>query len=145
EIATVEITAVRALRADARVVSESAAGAIVADTRAVERTHAFGSLRMRVQLAPQVADAEARGVVPAQRLHQTLNESPLLEVVGADDPAAARIYLIEPRTAAGPNDPVPQLGAVAVPTWAVVSSSGELQMPPKPLDRYLDVRTNLDA
>jgi hypothetical protein len=146
ELGTVEITAVRAVGADARVVSEATPGAIASDARAVERVHAYGTLRMQVQLAPGVAAAEARGVTQAKALRDALAESRLVEVVGTDDgTAAARIYLIEPRASATATDPVPQLGAVASPVWAVVTTDGELQMPPKPLDDFLVVRDNLEA
>ena len=145
EIGTVEITSVRAVRADARVVTERTSGAITADARAVERVHAYGSLRMRVQLAPGIAEAEGRGLAAARSLRTALTESALVEVVGADDPAAAaRVYLIQPRTSAGASDPVPQLGAVPAPVWAVVNTTGALQMPVKRLDQYLDVRDNLE-
>jgi hypothetical protein len=146
ELGTVEITAVRGVRADARVTSEAAPGSVASDARAVERVHAYGTLRLRVQLAADIAGAEARGVPHASALHEALADSPLVEVVGSDDPSAvARIYLIEPRDAARPGDPVPQLGAVASPVWAVVTTDGELQMPPRSLDGYLDVRQNLET
>lgn len=146
EVGTVEITDVRAVRAAARVVSESAPNAIVGDMRAVERVHAYGTLRMRVQLSPEIAAADARGVAQAKSLRETLAESRLVEVVGAEDAsAAARIYLIEPRQGVDTGAPVPQLGAVAMPVWAVVSTDGALQMPPKPLEKYRDVVENLDA
>ena len=146
ELGTVEITAVRAVGADARVLTESAAGAIAGDTRAVERVHAYGTLRMRVQLAPMVDAAEARGVKQAKALRDALADSRLIELVAADDAtAAARIYLIEPRASAAATEPVPQLGAVEAPVWAVVTTDGQLQMPPKTLDEFLLVRGNLEA
>ena len=146
ELGTVEITAVRAVRADARIVSETTPDAISADTRAVERVHAYGALRMRVQLAPEIAAAEARGAAEAKSLREALAESRLVELVGADDTtAAARIYLIEPRQAVEPGAPVPQLGPTSAPLWAAVTTDGELQMPPKPLGAYRDVAANLDA
>ena len=145
ESGTIEITSVAAVRADARVVTERSPAAIAVDSRAVERVHAYGSLRMRVQLAPGIAAAEARGLAAAGSLRAALSDSVLIELVGGDEPAAAaRIYLIEPRTAVGPNDPVPQLGAVPAPVFAVVNTSGALLMPDKRLDQYLEVRENLE-
>jgi len=143
-LGTVEITAVRAVRADARVVSESAPNAIAADTRAVEQVHAYGTLRLRVQLSPEVAAAEARGVSQAKQLRAALEESRLLEVVGTDDPAAAaRVYLIEPRTTVAPGAPVPQLGPVTTPVWALVATDGALQLAPQPLDAFSKVLDKL--
>ncbi len=43
-----------------------------------------------------------------------------------------RVYVLAPRETARPEDPVPQLGAVAEPTWAVVARDGGLRMPPVP-------------
>ena len=144
-LGTVEISDVRAIRADARITSEPVSGSITADARAVETVHAYGTLRMRVELSTDVSAAEAREVDQAKSLREALEKSRLLELVSHTDASAAiRIYLIEPRSAAGPNDPVPQLGAVDAPTWAVVNATGELQMPVKRLAEYSDVVTNLE-
>ena len=146
ELGTVEITTVRAVRSDARVVSETTPGAIVTDTRAVERVHAFGTLRLRVQLDASVADGEARGIAHAKALREKLAESRLVEVVAADDASAStRVYLVSPRTSAAASDPVPQLGAVSSPVWAAVNAEGQLVMPPKALDAFGDVCSNLDT
>jgi hypothetical protein len=146
EIGTVEITSVRAVRADARVVSESTPGAIVADSRGVERVHAFGTLRLRVQLDASVADADGRGVAQAKSLRAQLAESRLVEVVASDDASAStRIYLLDPRTAASATDPVPQLGAVEAPVWAAVNAEGQLVMPPKRVEAFGDVCANLET
>jgi hypothetical protein len=146
ELGTVEITAVHAVRADARVVSESTTGAIVADTRAVERVHAYGTLRLRVQLDASVTAAESSGNAHAKALRDALAESRLAEVVDAADASAStRIYLIDTRNSASPTDPVPQLGAVTAPVWAVVNAEGQLVMPPKALSAFGDVRANLDT
>ena len=145
-IGTVEITEVRAVRATARVTSETTPGAIVADSRAVEQAHAYGALRLRAQTDASVAAAEAKDVAQAKALRRLLADSRLVEVVGADDASAtARIYLVAPRDAVRDGDPVPQLGVVQSPTWAVVGSNGQLQMPAKRLDEYADVAANLDT
>ena len=146
ELGTVEITAVRAVRADARVIAEASPNAISADTRAVERVHAYGALRLRVQLSPEVAAAEARGVSQATQLRAALAESKLLEIVPSDDStAAARVYLIEPRDAVAPGAPVPQIGPVTAPVWALVATDGELQLAPQPLDAVGKVSDKLVA
>ena len=145
-LGTVEITAVRAVRADARVTAETAPGTIVTDTRAVERVHAYGTLRMRVQLDAGVAQAEQRGVAQAKALREALAASRLIETVSADDAtAAARVYLVQPRAAIRDGDPVPQVGPVQAETWAVAATDGQLLMQPKPLDAFDDVRANLET
>lgn len=40
-----------------------------------------------------------------------------------------RVYLLAPRKTAGPGDPLPQLGPLAEPTWAVAARDGSLRMP----------------
>jgi hypothetical protein len=101
---------------------------------------------MRVQLDASVAAGESTGIAQARALRDALADSRLVEVVGADDASAStRVYLINPRPAAAPTDPVPQLGPVPDPVWAVVNAEGQLVMPPKALDQYRDVSANLDT
>ena len=115
-----EITAVGAAESEARVV----AGVAVADGRAVERA-VPADARLPVDLAGSAADDVAmRGAV---------SDSSLLAVAASAEGAAARVYLVAPRAGAAPNDPVPQLGAVAAPTWAVVGTDGQLLASPRPL------------
>ena len=145
-LGAVEVTAVRAARADARVVEESAPGAVAADARAVEREHAYAALRFGVQVVAAGGPAAADGpaAAAARALETLLGESRLLELVAGDAPASARAYALAPRAAAGPADPVPQLGPVVRPTWAVVGTTGELLMPPIPLGEHALVRENLE-
>jgi hypothetical protein len=108
--------------------------------------HAYGALRLRVQLSPEVAAAEARGVSQAAQLRTALTESKLLEIVPTDDStAAARVYLIEPRDTVAPGAPVPQIGPVMTPVWALVGTNGELQLAPQPLDSFGKVSDKLVA
>jgi hypothetical protein len=135
----VELTAVRAVASDARVVEEPVAGAIVVGGYAVETVHAYGDLRIKVQVVgPPGQEAYLAG------LRQALQQSELLELVDEHSTASARAYLVAARARAGEQDPVPQLGAVAAPVWAVVTENGQLMMPPKPLDAVADVKTNLE-
>jgi hypothetical protein len=127
------------------VTSESAPGAIVTDTRAVERVHAYGTLRLRVQLGPDLA-AETIATTQGKALRDALEASRLIEPVrGTDASAAACIYLIAPRTSVADGDPVPQLGPIAAPTWVVVATDGQMLMPPKPIDAFADVVANLET
>ena len=59
------------------------------------------------------------------------------------DPAELRGHLVVELPQL--HDLLPQLGALPSRTWAVVADTGELLMPPKPLQAYAEVRANLDA
>ncbi len=138
-LGTVEIAAVHAVSADARIIAEKTLGTIANDARAVETVHAYGDLRLAVQLVAATGSESS-----LEQLRQALEASALLKVVGDRDPAAARVYLLAPRTQATPADPVPQLATVRAPTWAVVTENGELMMPPKSVDDYMKVKENLE-
>ena len=123
----VEITQVRAVSSEAKIVQEASPGAIVVDGRAVEAVHNYGEMRLVVDVYPAPAGHEAA----VQALKQEIEQSPLLRLRKDGEPAevaAMRAYLVAPRRDAGVDDPVPQLGALHEATWAVVSS-GELAMP----------------
>ncbi|GJG89137.1 hypothetical protein tb265_43180 [Gemmatimonadetes bacterium T265] len=127
----VELVAVGAAASAARVVS----GAVVPGARAVEAAPAPGLARLTVALVgPAAADAGVRGRVAA---------SPLLALVAAA--ADARLALLPPRSAAGAADPVPQLGPLAAPAWALVGADGQLLAPPKPSDARDEVVANLET
>jgi hypothetical protein len=138
-IGRVEVTAVRAVSAEARVLEETSPGSITLDAFAIETVHAYGDLRLDVQIVgPAAQDAHL------SRLREALEASELLEVVAASAPASARVYLLGPRNQAREGDPVPQLPAVATPIWAVVTEDGQLMMPPRPIDAIAEVKTNLE-
>jgi hypothetical protein len=123
----VEITEVRAVSADARIVEETSPGAIVIDSRAVETAHNYGDMRLVVDVYPAPAGHEDT----VDALGQRIEASRLLRLRAEDEPVEAadvRAYLLAPRDAAGEDEPVPQLGALARATWAVVSG-GQLAMP----------------
>jgi hypothetical protein len=133
-----EITIVRAVASDARVMEESAPGAVATDARAIELVHAYGDLRLRVEVVgPAGLETSLR------QLREELTASPLLQTVeGAA--AAARVYALEPRASAAATDPVPQLGAIPAGCWAAVTENGQLMMPVKRLDETALVRANLE-
>ncbi len=115
----VRVTAVRAVTADAEVVEEREA--VGEGFRAIEHAHCYGDFRFAVQLA---GDGEL------DELASRIDASPLLGLAGAGEAARMSVYAVAPRTAAEPaTAPVPQLGAVTAPTWAVVGEDGELAMP----------------
>jgi hypothetical protein len=135
----IEVSAVHAVTSDARISEEISPGAITVNARAVETTHAYGDLRLKVQVVgPKAFDAQRSA------LRQVLESSPLLEVVAEGAPAGARVYLLAPRERITERDAVPQLGSVQSPLWATVAEDGQLMMPPKSLEAAGDVKTNLE-
>ena len=141
----IEIVAVQAVTSEARILSERSPGAIAADARAVETAHAWGELRLPVELvADAVLERELADAATA-RLAALVEGSGLLRRAAEAARAAVRVYLLAPREAAGDGDPVPQLGAVAAPTWAAVGQDGQLVMPPKALDADGEVLRNLET
>ena len=61
-------------------------------------------------------------------LLQTLSARTNLRLTG-DGSAIYRIYALGPRRQATADDPVPQLGALDEPVWAVVERDGEMALP----------------
>lgn len=87
------------------------------------------------------APGDARGeLVERIEASELLSLDRLLELRSGDDPADRRtdcaadvlVRLLEPRTGAAPGDPCSYLGALAVPTWAVVGRDGRLEAQPRP-------------
>lgn len=137
-----EVTAVRGVTSDAKINSEADDGAITVDCRAFETVHSYGDLRLRVQVASATGSED-----DAAPMRKAVDDSPLLELVGEEEAAAAavRVYLLGPRGEPGPDDPVRQLGEVTEPTWAGVKEDGQIVMPPKPVDAVSDVIRNLET
>jgi hypothetical protein len=153
-VGRVEITAVQAVTSEARVAEEAHPQAVAAGARAVEEAHAFGDMRLVVDV--DVVVGEAAGVVAGEVAGGAVGEdaggqaagtdaralaaglaaavaaSPLLRAAGDGETAAVRVYLLAARDEPGASEPVPQLGALATPTWAVVGADGALLMPPRP-------------
>ncbi|MDQ2809696.1 MAG: DUF4384 domain-containing protein, partial [Chloroflexota bacterium] len=114
------ISAVQATTSDGTLTP--AAAAVAVDSRAVEVAHAPGEVGLTVEIQAAAADAAA--------LTTALGKSPLAHLAQPGQTADARAYLLAPRFTAQPgHDPVPQLGALAQPTWAVVGTDGQLLMP----------------
>ena len=120
----VEISAVRAVSAVARILEEAVPDSIAANSRAVEDAHHYGEMRLTVEA---LAPAGFEGQIA--ELRQLVEDANLLRWVEAGQPAEARAYLIEPRPEARPGDPLPQLDAVTDAVWAVVGQDGRLMMP----------------
>ena len=120
----VRITQVGAVASEADIIAEQEDGGIEPGARAVEAAHAFGEAGFRIQLHVPDGDEEAQ-----QALVEELQRTKLLRIVEESEPADARAYLLPARTAISAADPVPQLGRIATPTWAVVGTDGRLLMP----------------
>nr|HID13353.1 caspase family protein [Anaerolineae bacterium] len=125
----VEITDVRAVTSDAKILEEVEAGAVAEGSRAVEEAHFHGEMRLVVDIqAPagyEDAVAELKGLVEA---------SELLRQAEDGEAADVRAYVIAPRTEVSESDPVPQLKGVAEAIWAVVGQDGRLMMPTHRVD-----------
>jgi hypothetical protein len=121
--------------AEAEITRETAAGAIATGTRAFEIAHAFGADRMPVHCA----GAEATAAFGA-----ALRASALVDPAADGAAAAARIYLLAPRAAVGPDSPVPQAGPLDAERWAVVDATGALLMPLKTRGDESTVVQNLE-
>ena len=120
----VRVTDVGAVASSAEMVDEVEGGAVAVGGRAVEAEHDWSGLVLRVAVrAPDGAGDALAAVVDG---------SGLLRRAEAGEPADLAAVLVPARAGAGPGDPVPQLGAVAEPTWAVVGADGRLAMPPRP-------------
>ena len=137
-IGDVKIAAVGVVTADAEVVGEIVAGGIAPGARGFETAHAFGDFRLPVQCVENDGFAAA-----FSGLHDRLRMSALLKVVSEDAVAAARVYLLGPRSKVTPAVPVPQAGVLDAPRWAVVSATGDLLMPLKMLGDESEVVENL--
>jgi caspase domain-containing protein len=135
----VAITAVHAVVSEARIVREGADGRVAPGGRAVETTHVYGDLSFKVQVV-----GEARWESDLVRLRADIERSRLLQLVDETAPASARIYLMGARGRVTSADHVPQLGALTAPTWAVVSTDGDLMMPPRQRDNYDEIVPNLE-
>ncbi|HVR96092.1 MAG TPA: caspase family protein [Thermoanaerobaculia bacterium] len=117
----VKVVEVDSVSACADVQEERTPGCIQPGARAVQASPSYW--RMRVELAP----------VPDHGLEEWLKtwipQQMKLRLAKPGETGDVRVYLLNPRSSAGPGDPVPQLGPISRPTWAVVSRDGTLRMP----------------
>ena len=129
QLGLIEIERVAVTTSSARILEECRPGAIVAATYAKELRHALGDPGLTVELVPCAPDLVRAHDELAAELARCTNVR-----VAGDGSAQARIYLLSARDSATAHDPVPQLGALASPKWAVVARDGELMLPPIPTD-----------
>jgi hypothetical protein len=129
----VEITVVGAVTCNAQILKETDENVIATGSRALEEAHSYGWMSFKVEIQAPISYETA-----VSKLMEFLRVSTLIQQVLAKETSEARIYLIPPRTEVRRGDPVPQLGVVTQPTWAVVGKDGQLIIPPQ-------VVTNTDA
>lgn len=134
-----KVTSVRGVESEASLVEESDAGSIDTAARAFEESHTFGNLLLRVRIVSDEDNPE-----PVVALTAEVEQSDLLTLTDDDESAEICAYLLSPRGEPGESDPVPQLGALSSPAWAVVGEDGELNMPPKDPGEETLIRENLD-
>jgi hypothetical protein len=128
-VGALEISSVGVTSSEARVVEEEKAGAIRPGARAVEASHALAGVLLVVEIAAPP------GHPSAGSLAERIQGSRLLRMAdpeGAGDPADVRVYLLEPRRCARPNDPAPMLGSLSEETWAPMGRDGALLAPAFP-------------
>jgi hypothetical protein len=134
-LALIKITSVGALSAEA--VVEQAKGEITPLARCVEEAPGIGHFRLKVDLS--CLPEEAR-----KGLEDGLVGSKL--AIAADDPQTAdiRAYVLQPRTTASEDQPVPQISVVETPAWALVNREGALAMRLHAFDKADVIRTLVD-
>lgn len=103
----------------ASLVEEVSAGAVVAGTRAVEVARPAQVRRLRVRLA-----------AGSPRLAAAVEGSIHLRVVREGEDFDFVVHRLEARRRVHDGAPVPQLGALAIPTWSVVDGTSRQVMPP---------------
>lgn len=119
---SVEISQVHAVTSEARIIEEVKKGIIEAGQRAVEEEHSYGEMKLRIEI--QAPDEYAWAM---NELKTRIRNSTLLVLV--EELADVCAYVVAPRNDVNMNDPVPQLGFVERPVWAVVGQDGKLIMP----------------
>jgi hypothetical protein len=127
----VEIKSVGATESKAVILSESHAEAVAAGTMAVEQYHNYGEMRLIVDVqVPEGFESATK------ELETSLEGSELLRAAGSQERASVTVRIVPPRVEVGRDDPVPQLGAIDRPKWAVVDGAGNLALPTHPADPY---------
>lgn len=143
KIGLVEITEVGATESRSRLLAEGGTDAVSPGAQAREEAHYHGEMRLKVQIQVPERFAAAEREIAA-----LIAESELLQYVQPDDAAAdVRAYVVDTRSVVQEGDPVPQLGAVRQPLWAVIGGDGRLLLPTAPLGTSwsaLELRDSLE-
>ena len=141
-IGWVEVSVLRATSLLAKIVQEDPAGSIAPGCVAIEREHQTVLSPLRIELCCDPDHTENTNLVTAvSHLHELLSGVPTVEQV-RDGSASLRLYALAARSqpsagegvdVAVPSAPVPQLGALSEPVWALVGREGRLRAPAQPL------------
>ena len=119
--ALARICRVEAVQAEAEIREENGGDPVQPGDRAFEHAHQHGEMRLVVEIdAPEG---------PRKELARAVRRESLLRLNRKREGWQAKISWIPPRERAVGDDPVPQIGAVAEPVWAVVGEDGHLVMP----------------
>lgn len=116
----VEITHVGMLSAEG--IIREGKGAIGVGVRCVEKEPAASQYRLGIYLS--ALDEATRAEVTFQ-----IEQSHLLDVAKAPEAADLCAYVVPPREKASAIDPLPQMGRIDQPSWAIVNREGECAMP----------------
>ncbi len=135
EIAVVEVQTVRAASSTARVIETQRPDLLAAGLRAF--------LREQRLPEPGLTLAIAAPEEPRARLVEALVDTLLLRRVEEAKEADVLVRCLEPRQAAGPDDPCPAVGPLVERTWAAVGRDGRLAVRLRP-DRPEEMRGLLD-
>ena len=143
KVGLVGITVVRGLTSEARVVAETAPGAITAGCRAFELEAGFGDASLVVSLVAPPAELEDEH----RRLADRLARSKALRVANPGDGVTALVQaiLLPRRDSVAAGDPVPQLNEVRDPAWAIVGGGDRLLAPIVPAAAVEAVAENLET
>lgn len=129
QLGVIEIERVAVTTASARILEECRPGAVAAATYAKELRHSLGDPGLTVEFVPCATDLASAHDALSAELARSTNVR-----VASDGSAQARIYALGARDNATANDPVPQLGALVKPVWAVVARDGQLMLPLTQMD-----------
>jgi hypothetical protein len=139
----VRVDAVGPASSRGTVLEESTEGAVAAGTLALLEAAGPSDPRLAVEVEGVGGDpAVAAG---ATTIRAVVDRARFGKPAGAGALASdLRAYVLSPRAAVGPDDPVPQLGPLGQPTLAVVGRDGRLAMPVMALDAD-DTAARLEA
>lgn len=132
-IGRVRVIQVGSATSEAMLLDEHEPGYVQAGARAVLQTPVESEQRLAVEVAPLA------NTLWDEWLRARIKGSLLLRLPKPGEDWDVRVHLLDPGTAAGPRDPMPQLDEVPELTWAVVARDGSLRMPVRPADSRASV------
>jgi hypothetical protein len=122
-----EIFEAASFASKAKIVKES--GAITEGCRAVEQTHYYGEMCLKVAIQVSSGYKER-----ANKLEDLIYDVGFLRLIERNEYPDLVVYLLPPREKLKESDPVPQLSSIPRPIWAIVGLDGKLAMPVHEVD-----------